>query len=114
MSTPKYTEPLLDTPQSISVVPQSVLEQQNATTLRDALRNVAGISLAAGEGGAQGDNLTIRGFSVSADIKHPQNCRFCRWDRRWARARDTRKRRPPTWLNVGASGNCAMTNSRAG
>jgi len=36
--------------------------------LRDALRNVAGISLAAGEGGAQGDNLTIRGFTARNDI----------------------------------------------
>ena len=25
-------------------------------------------------------------WAVSADIKHPRNCRFCRWDRRWARA----------------------------
>ena len=38
------------------------------TTLRDALRNVAGISLAAGEGGAQGDNLTIRGFTARNDL----------------------------------------------
>ncbi|MGA2712065.1 MAG: TonB-dependent siderophore receptor [Bryobacteraceae bacterium] len=68
MSTPKYTAPLLDTPQTISVVPQSVIQEQNATTLRDTLRNVAGISLAAGEGGAQGDNLTIRGFSGRSDL----------------------------------------------
>jgi catecholate siderophore receptor len=67
-STPKYAAPLEDTPQTISVVPQTVLEEQNATTLRDALRNVAGISLAAGEGGAQGDNLTIRGFSARNDL----------------------------------------------
>ncbi len=64
----KYTEPLLDTPQSVSVVPQQVMAEQNTTTLRDALRNVAGISLAAGEGGAQGDNLTIRGFTARNDI----------------------------------------------
>jgi hypothetical protein len=51
---------------------------------------------------------------VSADIKHPQNCRFCRWDRRWAGARHTRMRRRETWANVGASGNCAMTDSRVG
>src|SRR4051794_9232158 len=50
-STPKYSETLTDTPQTINVVPQSVMEAQNTTTLRDALRNVAGISLAAGEGG---------------------------------------------------------------
>jgi catecholate siderophore receptor len=65
---PKYTEPLIDTPQSISVVPRHVLEAQGTTTLRDALRNVAGISLAAGEGGSQGDNLTIRGFTARNDI----------------------------------------------
>ncbi len=64
----KYTEPILDTPQSISVVPQQVMSQQNTTTLRDALRNVAGISLAAGEGSSQGDNLTIRGFTARNDI----------------------------------------------
>ena len=65
---PKFTEPILDTPQTISVVPREVMEQQGATTLRDALRNVAGISIAAGEGGAQGDNLTIRGFSARNDL----------------------------------------------
>ena len=65
---PKYSEPLVDTPQSITVVPQQVLQSQGVNTLRDALRNVAGISLAAGEGGAQGDNLTIRGFSARNDL----------------------------------------------
>lgn len=67
-STPKYAGPILNTPQSISVVPQQVMAQQGTTTLRDALRNVAGISLAAGEGGSQGDNLTIRGFSARNDL----------------------------------------------
>ncbi len=32
------------------------------------MRNVPGISLAAGEAGAQGDNLTIRGFTARNDI----------------------------------------------
>src|SRR5258708_21201356 len=44
------------------------MKDQGVTTLRDAVRNVAGISLAAGEGGAQGDNLTIRGFSARNDL----------------------------------------------
>ncbi|MBS1850725.1 MAG: TonB-dependent siderophore receptor [Acidobacteria bacterium] len=65
---PKYSEALVDTPQTIAVVPQQIIQQQGATTLRDTLRNVAGISLAAGEGGAQGDNLTIRGFAARNDI----------------------------------------------
>jgi catecholate siderophore receptor len=67
-SMPKYNAPLRDTAQTISVVPQEVLAEQGVTTLRDALRNVAGISLAAGEGGAQGDNLTIRGFTARNDL----------------------------------------------
>jgi catecholate siderophore receptor len=67
-SSPKYSAPILDTPQTINQVPREVMDQQGATTLRDALRNVAGISLAAGEGGAQGDNLTIRGFAARNDL----------------------------------------------
>src|SRR5262249_46506334 len=51
-STPKYGETVLDTPQTITAISQEVMQQQNTTTLRDALRNVAGISIAAGEGGA--------------------------------------------------------------
>ncbi|MBS1803665.1 MAG: TonB-dependent receptor [Acidobacteria bacterium] len=64
----KFPEPLLDTPQSVTVVPQFVMQDQGLSTLRDTLRNVPGISLAAGEAGAQGDNLTIRGFTARNDI----------------------------------------------
>jgi catecholate siderophore receptor len=67
-ASPKFSEAPLDTPQTITAVPQEVMQQQGVTTLRDALRNVAGISLAAGEGGAQGDNLTIRGFTACNDL----------------------------------------------
>jgi catecholate siderophore receptor len=66
---PKFTEPLRDTPQTISVIPAAVIKQQGATTLREVLTNVPGITLTAGEGGAPaGDNLTIRGFSARNDI----------------------------------------------
>jgi len=64
----KFTEPLLDTPQTIAVIPPFVLEDQQNRTLQDAVRNVPGISIAAGESGAQGDNLTIRGFTARNDI----------------------------------------------
>ncbi len=64
----KLTKPLLDTPQSISVVPRQLMQNQGITTLRDALRNVPGVSLAAGEGGQQGDNLSIRGFNAQNDF----------------------------------------------
>jgi catecholate siderophore receptor len=68
ISMTRFTEPTLYTPQSVSVVPSFVMQDQGVSTLRDALRNVPGISLAAGEAGAQGDNLTIRGFTARNDI----------------------------------------------
>src|SRR3954454_17623800 len=64
----RYTQPLNDTPQSINVVPRQLIEDQNITQTREALRNVPGISLGAGEAGAQGDNLTLRGFSARNDF----------------------------------------------
>ncbi|HYH47585.1 MAG TPA: TonB-dependent receptor, partial [Thermoanaerobaculia bacterium] len=69
-SSPKYTEPLRDTPQTLTVIPHQMIEQQGATTLRDVLRNVTGISIQAGEGGGglPGDNLAIRGFAARNDI----------------------------------------------
>ncbi|MBO1074760.1 TonB-dependent receptor [Roseomonas marmotae] len=59
-----------DTPQVINVVPREVLEQQNVTTLEEALRNVPGITMSAGEGngGVSGDQFRIRGFSAQNDI----------------------------------------------
>ncbi len=69
VASPKYTEPLLDTPQTITVIPKEVMEEQGATTLRDVLRNVPGLTVTAGEGGnPAGDNLTLRGFSARNDI----------------------------------------------
>lgn len=70
LSSPKYTEPLRDIPQTITVVPQEIIQQQNATSLRDVLRNVPGISMQAGEGGGglPGDNLSIRGFNSRSDL----------------------------------------------
>ena len=43
VQSPKYTQPLRDIPQTVTVVPRAIIEQQNATTLRDVLRNVPGI-----------------------------------------------------------------------
>jgi catecholate siderophore receptor len=59
-----------DQPQSVAVVPREVLQQQNATSLMQALRNVPGITSTVGEGGGgvQGDQLRIRGFNAQNDI----------------------------------------------
>lgn len=65
----KYTQNLIDIPQTITVVPQAVIQAQNATTLRETLRNVPGISMQAGEGGTPaGDQFSIRGFSARTDL----------------------------------------------
>lgn len=66
VSSPKYTQALRDTPQTITVIPQAVIKEQGASTLRDVLRNSPGITFQAGEGGGglPGDqNFTMRGFS---------------------------------------------------
>jgi catecholate siderophore receptor len=69
VSSPKYTEPLRDIPQTIVVIPSSVYSEQGATSLRDVLRNTPGITFQQGEGGsAPGDNLFIRGFGARNDI----------------------------------------------
>lgn len=69
LSSPKYTEPLRDVPQTINVVPRTVIEEQGATTLREVLQNIPGITVTAGEGGTPaGDNLTLRGFNARNDI----------------------------------------------
>jgi len=64
----KLTEPLLNTPFTIETVTRQLMDDQGVTTVREALRNVPGISLAAGEGSSQGDSLTIRGFTARNDI----------------------------------------------
>jgi len=67
-STGSKTEMALrDIPQSVSVVKKELIESQNAFNLRDALKNVSGLTIAAGEGGRTGDSITLRGFAASSD-----------------------------------------------
>jgi outer membrane receptor protein involved in Fe transport len=47
----KFTAPLLDTPKSVQVIPQAIIQDTNATSLEDVLRNSPGITFGAGEGG---------------------------------------------------------------
>ena len=69
MSSPRYQRDLLDTPRIISVLSEDLLSEQNVTSMRDAMRNIPGISLQAGEGNPPGgDQLKIRGFNARDDI----------------------------------------------
>ena len=68
-SSVKYTEPLLDTPQTITVVTREVMDQQALIGLRDVLSTLPGITFGAGEGGGgYGDKINLRGFDATADI----------------------------------------------
>jgi catecholate siderophore receptor len=58
----------LNIPQSLTVVSSELISSQGATRLEDALRNVPGITLNAGEGAARGDTVNIRGFSAFNDF----------------------------------------------
>ena len=72
VASPRYVRPVSETPQSIQVIPRQVMEAQGVTTLSEALRNVPGISLQAGEGGGasntSGDMFNLRGFSANNSL----------------------------------------------
>lgn len=63
----KFEAAIRDIPQSVSVVKEELIKSQNAFNLRDALKNVSGLTIAAGEGGRTGDSITLRGFSANSD-----------------------------------------------
>lgn len=70
VSSPKFTQPLVDTPQTIVVVKKELFQQQAATTLSETLRNTPGITMLMGENGntATGDSIFMRGFDTQGSI----------------------------------------------
>jgi catecholate siderophore receptor len=70
-SSPKYTEKLVDTAQTVQVIKKELFEQQGALTLADALRNTPGVgAFFLGENGNTntGDAIFMRGFDTSGSI----------------------------------------------
>ncbi len=69
-SSPKQTAPLLDTPQTITVIPQALIKEQGARNLTEVLKNTPGISFNAGENGfaTSSNNFSMRGFDTSGNI----------------------------------------------
>ena len=57
-----------DVPQAITTITRSLIEEQEANSLREALRNVSGLSFNAAEGGRSGDNMMLRGFYTFGDM----------------------------------------------
>lgn len=70
-SSPKYTEKLVDTAQTVQVIKKELIEQQGAFTLTEALRNTPGVgAFFLGENGNTntGDAIFMRGFDTSGSI----------------------------------------------
>ncbi len=57
-----------DIPQAVTTVTNALMEQQQVGSLREALRNVSGLSFNASEGGRSGDNMNLRGFYTFGDL----------------------------------------------
>ena len=64
-SATKIEAPLRDIPQTVNVVPQTLMRDQAAQSMQDVLKAVPGIGMSHGDG--QRDQVTIRGFSAIAD-----------------------------------------------
>ena len=57
-----------DIPQGVTVLTRELLNDQQASSLKDALRNVSGLTFNAAEGGRAGDNINLRGFYSFGDL----------------------------------------------
>lgn len=71
VSSPKFVRPLLDTPQTITVIRPELVRQTGATNLTEALRNTPGVgTFNVGENGASqsGDAVYMRGVSSASSI----------------------------------------------
>lgn len=56
-----------DIPQAVTTVTNKLMEEQQVGSLREALRNVSGLTFNAAEGGRSGDNMMLRGFYTFGD-----------------------------------------------
>lgn len=57
-----------DIPQAVTTVTRSLMEEQQVGSLKEALRNVSGLTFNAAEGGRSGDNMMLRGFYTFGDM----------------------------------------------
>jgi catecholate siderophore receptor len=69
LASTRFSEPIVNTPKTITVLTKELLEDKNATSLKEIGRSTAGVTLGTGEGGnAFGDRFFIRGFDARNDI----------------------------------------------
>src|ERR1700728_1513331 len=69
LAPPKFSEPIANTPKSITVLTREILDDKDATSLKDVARTTPGVTIGTGEGGnAFGDRFFIRGFDARNDV----------------------------------------------
>jgi len=57
-----------DIAQAVTTITDKLMEEQQVGSLREALRNVPGLTFNASEGGRSGDNMNLRGFYTFGDV----------------------------------------------
>ena len=77
---PKYVRPLLDMPQTITVIGNQTIQKQNLLTLRDVLSTIPGITFGAGEGPATvegGAGLSENSRACGQAVRTAVRCLVC-------------------------------------
>jgi len=64
----KLTEPLVNTPRTVTAIPKEVIEDKGARDLRELARSVPGLTIGSAEGGNAYGAFAIRGFKANNDI----------------------------------------------
>jgi catecholate siderophore receptor len=69
LASPKFSEPIVNLPKTVTVLTKEILDDKDATSLKDVARTTAGVTIGTGEGGnAFGDRFFIRGFDARNDV----------------------------------------------
>jgi catecholate siderophore receptor len=64
----KLSEPLINTPRTVTAVPKEAIEDKGARDLRELARSVPGLTIGSAEGGNSYGAFAVRGFKASNDI----------------------------------------------
>jgi catecholate siderophore receptor len=67
-TTTKTLQDPQDVPQALTTITQVLMKEQQVGALREALRNISGLTFNAAEGGRTGDNMMLRGFYTFGDL----------------------------------------------
>jgi catecholate siderophore receptor len=64
----KLTEPLVNTPRTVTAIPEKVLEEKSIYDLRELARSTPGLTIGSAEGGNSYGAFAVRGFKANNDI----------------------------------------------